>query len=178
MGEDLAVDAMRRGAYDYLLKDRLARLGEAVRRALERRRLRRERAGALEALRESQERYRLVSEISSDYAYSLQVQPDETLTCEWINEPFTRITGFTAAEINSLGWVSLYSPEDRSAWSRHYQVLLSNQPNTTDVRIVTRERQVHWVRLYGRPIWDDAQRRVVRIYGAAQDITTQKQLEL
>src|SRR5882757_5493920 len=44
IGEDLAVDAMKRGAWDYLLKDRLARLGETVRRALERRRLHRERA--------------------------------------------------------------------------------------------------------------------------------------
>ena len=41
LGEDLAVDAMKRGADDYLLKDRLSRLGEAVRRALEQRRLRR-----------------------------------------------------------------------------------------------------------------------------------------
>src|SRR4051812_30949442 len=35
VGEDTAVAAMKRGATDYLLKDRLARLGEAVRHALE-----------------------------------------------------------------------------------------------------------------------------------------------
>jgi CheY-like chemotaxis protein len=34
IGEDIAVDAMKRGAADYLLKDRLTRLGPAVRRAL------------------------------------------------------------------------------------------------------------------------------------------------
>jgi two-component system, cell cycle sensor histidine kinase and response regulator CckA len=42
---------------------------------------------------------------------------------------------------------------------------------------VTRDRQVRWVRLHGRPIWDDAAGRVVRIYGAAEDVTAQKQLE-
>src|SRR5882757_9224450 len=62
VGEDLAVDAMKRGAYDYLLKDRLARLGEAVRRAIEQCRLRRERAWAVDALRKSQERYRRLVE--------------------------------------------------------------------------------------------------------------------
>src|SRR5204863_1377487 len=35
IGEDIAVAAMRAGADDYLMKDRLARLAPAVRRALE-----------------------------------------------------------------------------------------------------------------------------------------------
>jgi CheY-like chemotaxis protein len=43
IGEDTAVEAMRQGAADYLLKDRLARLGTAVTRALAEARLRRER---------------------------------------------------------------------------------------------------------------------------------------
>ncbi len=40
VGEDIAVEAMKRGATDYLLKDRIARLGSAVQRALEQKRLR------------------------------------------------------------------------------------------------------------------------------------------
>ncbi len=40
IGEDYAVEAMRAGADDYLLKDRMARLGPAIHTALERRRLR------------------------------------------------------------------------------------------------------------------------------------------
>ncbi|HVW22160.1 MAG TPA: response regulator [Opitutaceae bacterium] len=39
MGEEVAVAAMREGAADYLLKDRLARLGPAIRQAMERRTL-------------------------------------------------------------------------------------------------------------------------------------------
>ena len=42
IGEELAVSAMKQGATDYLLKDRLARLGQAVAHALEQRRLRSE----------------------------------------------------------------------------------------------------------------------------------------
>lgn len=44
IGEELAVAAMRQGASDYLLKDRLTRLPTAVRTALEQVRLRREKA--------------------------------------------------------------------------------------------------------------------------------------
>lgn len=40
VGEDLAVEAMRFGASDYLLKDRIARLGSALEQALEQKRLR------------------------------------------------------------------------------------------------------------------------------------------
>src|ERR1700752_2262676 len=40
IGEDIAVKAMRGGASDYLLKDRLARLGQAVEHALEEKRIR------------------------------------------------------------------------------------------------------------------------------------------
>ena len=112
MGEDLAVEAMKRGACDYLLKDRLARLGEAVRRAIDLRRLRAERIWAMGALRQSEERYRLVSEVSSDYVYSIRVDPDGALTHEWITDPFTRITGFDAAELNERGRTSLVHPED------------------------------------------------------------------
>jgi diguanylate cyclase (GGDEF)-like protein len=39
IGEDMAVECMKAGAADYLLKDRLGRLGHAVAQALERRRL-------------------------------------------------------------------------------------------------------------------------------------------
>ncbi len=39
IGEDMAVECMKAGAADYLLKDRLARLGHAVTQALERKRL-------------------------------------------------------------------------------------------------------------------------------------------
>jgi two-component system cell cycle sensor histidine kinase/response regulator CckA len=43
VGEDIAVEAMKHGATDYLLKDRTVRLGNAVRRALEEKELRDER---------------------------------------------------------------------------------------------------------------------------------------
>lgn len=48
VGEDVAVEAIKRGATDYLLKDRLVRLGSAVKRALKEKELRHERREAEE----------------------------------------------------------------------------------------------------------------------------------
>lgn len=178
VGEDFAVEAMKRGACDYLLKDRLARLGEAVRRAVEQRRLRMERAWAVEALRQSEERYRLVSEASSDYVYSLVVNPEGSVSCEWITEPFTRITGFNAAQINARGWASLYHADDEATTAVHLERLLGGSSASMEVRIVTGDGRVRWIRVHERPVFSkENAARVERIYGAAQDITEQKGLE-
>jgi PAS domain S-box-containing protein len=62
IGEETAVEAMRLGATDYLLKDRLGRLGPAIARALEDGRLHRERRESELALKSSEEKLRLVTD--------------------------------------------------------------------------------------------------------------------
>ena len=57
IGEDAAVAMMKQGATDYLLKDRLRRLGSAVRRALDERQLREDKRNAEKALRASEARF-------------------------------------------------------------------------------------------------------------------------
>jgi len=64
MNEDTAVESMKAGAWDYVIKEHLKRLGPAVLGVLEQSRLRRERRLAHEALRESEARYRLLTEMS------------------------------------------------------------------------------------------------------------------
>ncbi len=54
IGEEVAVTAMRQGASDYLLKDRMDRLGQAVKNALEQKRTKEEYRRAAEALAASE----------------------------------------------------------------------------------------------------------------------------
>src|SRR5262245_24581176 len=60
IGEDLAVLSLHQGASDYLLKDRLGRLGQAVSRALDQRRLRGAHRRTEQELRESRRILRMV----------------------------------------------------------------------------------------------------------------------
>ncbi|MBI4492016.1 MAG: EAL domain-containing protein, partial [Chloroflexi bacterium] len=64
IGEELAVECLRRGAADYLLKDRLARLGPAVAHALEQRQLRLENRRAEEALRVRERAFHTLHELA------------------------------------------------------------------------------------------------------------------
>ena len=58
LGDEKAVECLKEGVADYVLKDRLARLPVTIRRALEEQRLRLERARAEDALRRSEASYR------------------------------------------------------------------------------------------------------------------------
>ncbi len=69
IGEETAVELMKLGAEDYLLKDRLGRLGPAVEHALEQKKLRAEARRAEEELRESEFKYRCLFDHLFDAAY-------------------------------------------------------------------------------------------------------------
>ena len=75
---------------------------------------------AEEALRESEERYRIIFELTNDYAYEDRVDPDGRIVPEWITSGVTRITGYTFEEMNAPdSWQKLVHPEDIPTLMRH-----------------------------------------------------------
>lgn len=131
-----------------------------------------------EALRESEKRYRLVSELSSDFAYSFCLEPDETLTLEWVTGALGRITGFTTEELKKRGgWQAMIHPDDLRIPLEQFQSLKNNQAAVVEYRILTKKGDVRWVRDHGCPLWSEGQKRVTHIYGAIQDITKSKKAE-
>ena len=137
-----------------------------------------ERKRTEQALRNSEARYRAISELISNFAYAISVGPDGEVAYEWVTEPFVHITGFTPGETTARGgWLTIVHPDDAPVANQHVQTLLSGQPDVSEFRIVTKADKVRWIRDYGRPVWGERPRRVTRIFGAAQDISDRKHME-
>jgi len=131
-----------------------------------------------QALRASEERFRFISEMLSDYAYSFRVEADRRLVLEWIVGGFKRLTGFTPEEMKARGgWRVLVFPDDMPIALAHVERLLEGREDVREFRILRKDGGVRWVRHSGRPVWDEEAKRVARIYGAAEDITERKQAE-
>ncbi|MBI2878062.1 MAG: response regulator [Candidatus Tectomicrobia bacterium] len=176
--EEIAVEGMKSGLSDYVLKGHLQRLPAAVKESLERSRRRKEYEEAFRQLKVSKERYHIISELTSDYAYSLHVEPDGTLVPEWVTEAFTHISGYVLEEMVARGgWQILIHPEDLPSVRQHFDRVLAGRAEVTEFRIVARGGEVRWLRNFNRPVWDEGQGHVVRIHGATQDITERKRAE-
>src|SRR5438270_819525 len=103
VGEDMAVSILKQGAADYLLKDRLARLGEAVRRALEQKRL-------LAAQLAERNRWKAIVESSSDAILEVDVNG---VIRSW-NVGAERIYGYTSEAVAGRP-AAFLAPPDRPA---------------------------------------------------------------
>jgi diguanylate cyclase (GGDEF)-like protein/PAS domain S-box-containing protein len=101
MGEDFAVDAMRRGADDYLLKDRLTRLGPAIASALERRDMRREAQRAAAEHNASEERFRATFEQAAVGIVHTSLDSKFLL----VNATFSEMIGYTRDELLQSGGI-------------------------------------------------------------------------
>ena len=156
----------------------LDELGEAVTRALAEHVRRRTKVREEAALRKREQHFRTASELGADYAYAFRVEPNGQVVSEWITGVFTHITGFTPEEVEARGGgFNLIHPDDMPAGLRRVQTLLAGKSDVSEYRIITKGGDVRWVRDHGRPEWDPRQGRVVRICGAAQDITDRKRAE-
>ncbi len=174
IGEETAVAAMRNGAADFLLKDRLGRLGPAIRHVLAQAELRRERARAEAALHASEELFREVVENIREVFWITDVARGEIL---YVSPAYEAIWGRTCASLLATPntWLAAVYPEDRARVSEAARQQANGKYDET-YRVLRPDGTLRWVRDRAFPI-RDAAGAVVRIAGTAEDITERKQLE-
>jgi PAS domain S-box-containing protein len=125
-----------------------------------------------EELARLQQRYRLVSELTSDYAYCLRVADDGELHGEWVAGDEAALTGYQWREIERRGgWQTIVYPDDETIPLEQLRAALNGRPMTVEYRIVTKDGEVRWLRDSVRPVSHDKESQCTHIYGAVQDIT-------
>lgn len=109
IGEELAVQALHKGANDYLMKDNLARLASAVEREVKEARERQARKQIEELLKETENSYRRLVEGVKDYGIFMVGNQGNILS--W-NAGAQHIMEYQADEIIGKPFTCFFTPED------------------------------------------------------------------
>jgi PAS domain S-box-containing protein len=137
-----------------------------------------ERKRNLELARESEERYRRVSDLVSDFAYASRIEPDGHMVSVWATGAFARITGFPLEESDPYSaLISRIHLEDAYIALHHTDRLFEGRPDVAEFRIINKDGETRWVQDYVHPVWEESEGRVTWFYGATQDITVRKLME-
>ncbi len=166
IGESTAVEMMRAGAHDYLMKDNLSRLPEALRREIREAHSRAERRQAEAARQMTEERFRLLFERSGDAIFVAQ---KNTALCLDANQAALTFTGKTLQEILATPLFNIFPNTPPESIRSLLQT--PNQGNLPELRIPHPDGNPRW----GAPAVIPIQQEIV--FFIVHDISATKQKE-
>ena len=178
VGDEVAVECMKKGAHDYLLKGNLTRLCEAVRRELREADVRRRRHASEAELEESRRRLLTLMGNLPGMAYRCANTPSWPMS--FVSEGAQILTGYSPAELtdgNRLPYSDLIHPEDRKdVWDRVQERVAEGARFVSEYRIVRKDGETRWVWEQGLAIGDDEEG-VSILEGFITDVTERKRAE-
>lgn len=128
------------------------------------------------ALRESEERYRIISELSTDYVFKISVNRDGSLVMTYVSENLQSLTGRTHGEVASSGmWRDIIHPEDFKAFVEfQIKLITDGEPGELECRSYMKDGTMRWIHIFARPLRAPGSTAVTSIVGAIKDVTDRK----
>jgi PAS domain S-box-containing protein len=174
IGEDLAVELMRNGAADYVMKSSLKRLGPAVEREVREARLRADAQRNVDALAESELRFRLLAEHSADMIS--RHAPDGTYL--YVSPAFERILGWPPERFIGKPMEDFAHPDDRARLFESRQATSKGGIGTAiEFRALTSDDRYVWIESVSQTITNDKTGAIVEFQINSRDISKRKALE-
>jgi two-component system, cell cycle sensor histidine kinase and response regulator CckA len=176
IGEETAVEAMKAGAHDYIIKGNLARLVPAVERELREAKERQKRQATEIALRESEERFRQLAENMVKSIFWMADPQARTLI--YVSPAYEPIWGRSCASLlaDFWEWIEAIHPDDQERIQTRFFELSLRGDYDEEYRIIRPDGELRWIHDRGFPIRDSAGV-PYRVAGIAEDITEKKLLE-
>ncbi len=138
--EEAAVECMKEGAEDYILKASLTRLPSALQNALRKKRAERNKEAAEDALKQSEAQYRLITENTRDLICLLDAQ-NRFL---YASPSFESVLGYTPADLLGIDYFQLIHADDTvSARNALEQARRQHRQRTVELR--HKRCDGHWV---------------------------------
>jgi len=167
IGEETAIESLRSGANDYVLKTNLPRLPTAVRRALDDANQRTKRLVTEEALR------------LRDRAVEASVNPvvivnaiDPNMPLVYVNRAFEQVTGYSRAEVIGGNCRFLQGDDrDQPELDKVRRAIAEQRDGHAVLRNYRKDGSLFWNKLYVTPVRDPLSNRVTHFVGVQYDIT-------
>ncbi|MEJ7601211.1 MAG: PAS domain S-box protein [Kofleriaceae bacterium] len=173
VGEETAVAAIREGAEDYVLKDKLGRLRAAVDRSLREHEERTARRHAEARMHEQEARFRALLENSWD-VITLKNAAHELV---YVSPAIERVLGFAPHEVTNRSCLGFVHPEDREAVEAHHDTLLATPGRSVNIefRALHRNGALRWLSATETNLLADPA--VAGVVGNLHDITERRRAE-
>jgi PAS domain S-box-containing protein len=127
---------------------------------------------ANEALRESEERYRMLTEKSYDVVYS--VKPDGTIT--YVSPQLARY-GYDPDEVVGRNFFEFIPPSDRDDMIRKFRdAVVKGEDTMAEFKLRGKDGQDHWAEVTGKTLYDGAGKPLFQV-GTVRDISKRKLAE-
>jgi PAS domain S-box-containing protein len=124
-------------------------------------------------LRSSEERYKMVAQLSTDLSFAFLIAADGKITWEWITPVVARLTGYELDELAKLDWRDVVHSEDVQSITDRAAALIAGELVEIEFRILTKSGDIRWLESHSLAKRDE-ESGAMRAIGAIRDISDRK----
>ena len=177
LNEETAVEIIKAGADDYIIKEHLARLCSAIRTSIEKKELVRSKIKAEKDLIESEERLRIAMEVTGTGVWDWDLENDKWFA----SSMYYTMLGYepVEAEADRSFWLNLAHPDDIELIKQKIKSVLEGETSEYkyEARIKHADGTYRWQRVEGFVVRRNNEGKATRMLGTRADITYRKQVE-
>ncbi len=171
IGELKAVETLRAGATDYVLKDQIIKIGPVINRVLREIEDKKAKTYAQEMLKKSEERYKNLVENINDVIVTLDVNG----TITYISPVVNKYLGYKPEELTGKDFAQFIHRDDVDFVKDHFKKLTFGEVSPISFKVVSKQGIAKYFDASSRPIYEGS--KIVGVTSRITDVTEQQKVE-